>query len=369
MAPLRPASPSRSGSSSRRSSIVTSADPPAPSVGATLVLAACNRAIRPRSKRGWAAWAQQTSVGHLLPGLKTARLTSQFFWDQMHLVPLEALEAIERDVTKAVVADLGITLDTLFYDTTNFFTYIDSTNTNCALPQRGHSKQKRADLRLMGLALLVSRDGQIPLCSQLYPGNRVDVTQFPPALTLIRRRLADLSIDLQDVTLVYDRGNLSRKNRALIDQEQIGYVSALVPAQHRQLMAVGVDQYDTLSDGPLAGVRVLRRTETIWERSRTVVLYVSELLRDGQRRGLDQALAKAVRVLTAWRERLTKKRSGTRTADTAQRRIERILTAQFLKQVLHITYDPARAGASAWRGRSIRPPTTTSVRSTLASAS
>ena len=316
-----------------------------PSLGTTLVLAACNRAIHPRSKRGWAGWAATTSLSHLIPGLKPAHLTSQFFWDQMDLVPVETLEAIERDVTKAVVADLGIVLDTLFYDTTNFFTYIDSTNTHCDLPQRGHSKQKRADLRLIGFALLVSRDGQIPLCSQLYPGNRVDVTEFPTALTLIRKRLADLSLDLKDVTLVYDRGNLSRKNQATIDLDAIGYVSAVVPAQHRELMAIPAASYETMAESDLAGVRVLRRSESIWGRTRTVVMYISDGLRDGQRRGLDHALAKAVQRLTAWQEKLGKARSGARSQRTAERRIERLLAAQFVKQVLTITYDPARSGA------------------------
>jgi transposase len=314
-----------------------------PSVGTTMVLAACNRAIRPRSKRGWAGWAATTSLPQLVPGLKTTRLTSQFFWDQMHQIPMESLEAIERDVTKAVVDDLGIVLDTLFYDTTNFFTYIDSTNAHCKLPQRGHSKQKRADLRLMGLALLVSRDGQIPLCSQLYPGNRVDVTEFPTALTLIRKRLADLSLDLKDVTLVYDRGNLSRKNQDLIDSDSIGYVSALVPFQHRELMAIPVEAYESV---PVSGrsLRVLRRNETIWGRKRTMVMYISEGLREGQRRGLDQALAKAVRRLTTWQEKLGKPHSGSRALRSAERRIEGILSAQFLKQVLQITYDPKRTG-------------------------
>ncbi len=124
--------------------------PKRPSVGQTMVLAACNRALHPRSKRGWASWAEGTSLAHLHPGLKTKTLTSQFFWDMMHRISLDALARIERDLTKLVVADLGISLDTLFYDTTNFFTYIDSTNAHCDLPQRGHSKQKRSDLRLFG---------------------------------------------------------------------------------------------------------------------------------------------------------------------------------------------------------------------------
>src|SRR5665213_4000531 len=95
-----------------------------PSVGLTMVLAACNRAIRPRSKRGWASWAAGTSLSHLIPGLNTKRLTSQFFWNQMHRIPIQALEAIESELTAVMVKEMGVSLDTLFYDTTNFFTYI-----------------------------------------------------------------------------------------------------------------------------------------------------------------------------------------------------------------------------------------------------
>ena len=317
-----------------------------PSVGQTMVLAACNRALRPRSKRGWASWAKGTSLAHLYPGLKTKSLTSQFFWDQMNRMSLEALARIERDLTTLVVADLGISLDTLFYDTTNFFTYIDSTNAHCDLPQRGHSKQKRADLRLFSLALLVSRDGQIPLCTQIYPGNRVDATQFPPALTLIRQRLADLSLTLQDVTLVYDRGNLSQKNQQTIDAATVGYVSALVPAQHRDLMAIPLSEYQEIEAGRLKALRVHRTTKTVWGTERTVVLYLSETLRAGQRRGLDQALARAQQALMAWKERLGKKRSGSRSPRTTERRIDRILSAQYLKQVLTITYDGSKTGAA-----------------------
>ncbi|HUZ50914.1 MAG TPA: hypothetical protein VMU94_00070, partial [Streptosporangiaceae bacterium] len=44
--------------------------------------------------------------------------------------------------------------------------------------QRGKAKQKRTDLRLAGLGLVVTRDGGIPLTWHAYPGDRPDVTQF-----------------------------------------------------------------------------------------------------------------------------------------------------------------------------------------------
>lgn len=128
---------------------------------------------------------------------------------------------------RTVVGELGIKLDILFYDTTNFFTCIASTNGKAKLAQRGHSKQKRDDLRLFSLALLVSREGRIPLCSQVYEGNRVDSKLFPDSLSRIRERLAALSADPEDLTVVYDMGNLSKTNQALVDQAPSGYVASL----------------------------------------------------------------------------------------------------------------------------------------------
>jgi transposase len=316
-----------------------------PSVGTTLLLGALNRAVKPRSKRGWSAWAAKTSLHRLFPGLKVKSLTSQFFWDQMDRIPLDVLGSIEGELTHTVVRELGLDLDTLFYDTTNFFTYIASTNTKPTLAQRGRSKQKRSDLRLFGLALLVSREGQIPLCSHVYEGNQVDSGLFPDSLSRIRERLAELSVDLEQLTVVYDKGNLSKANQALVDEAPFGYVASLTPAHHRDLMAIGLDRYRPLGEGShLEGVPVYRCRHKVWGAERTVVLFVSERLRSGQIRGLRQHLEKRLEALAQWKEQLAKPRSGPRSAQSAQRRIDQLLSGQHLSKVLHIEYDANRHG-------------------------
>ena len=315
------------------------------SVGTTLLLAALNRAIRPRSKRGWAAWAQQTSLARLFPQVQLERLTSQFFWDQMDCVQLEALRAIEDELTQRIVRELGIKLDTLFYDATNFFTFIASTNVRPELPQRGHSKQKRSDLRLFSLALLVSREGHIPLCSQVYEGNRVDVRSFPESLTLIRERLAKLAVEVDQITLVYDKGNLSKANQRLVDEASFSYVCSLVPAQHPQLLAIAHSQYQMLESPRLGQIPVLRLEQQIWGKRRTVLLFISERLRQGQIRGLMQHVKKAIRQLERWKTQLAKPRSGPRTTDAAQRQIQTILSGQHVSRVLKVKYDPDQDGA------------------------
>jgi len=176
------------------------------SVGTTLLVGALNRAIRPRSKRGWASWAAGTSLHCLFPGLKTEALSSPCFWDQMDRVCLEALGRIEGKRPQRIVAELDLRLDTLVSDTTHCFTSIATTHRKPKLPQRGHSKQKRFDLRLFRVALLVAREGQIPLYAHVYAGNDVDGKRCPQSLTEIRQRLAQLAIELDPVTLVSDQG-------------------------------------------------------------------------------------------------------------------------------------------------------------------
>jgi len=183
--------------------------------GQSLVLAAIARACRPVSKRAFAAWAQTTSLGRLAD-IRPARLTSQHFWEQMAAVPAERLAAIEEALVRRVVTQEGIAPDTLFYDTTNFFTFIDSTNARPTLPRRGHNKQKRHDLRQLGLALIVSRDGQLPLFHLLYAGDRPDVRTFPEVLTSVRTRLEGLFGATPPLTLVYDKGNVSRATQAAV---------------------------------------------------------------------------------------------------------------------------------------------------------
>jgi len=57
-----------------------------------------------------------------------------------------------------------------------------SSDNGSELAQRGHVKAKRLDLRIVGLALLVSWDFHIPLFSKVYKGNQNDSVTFSQVL-------------------------------------------------------------------------------------------------------------------------------------------------------------------------------------------
>ena len=82
---------------------------------------------------------------------------------------------------------------------TNFATYFDSTNAKAPIAQRGKAKQKRVDLRLVALALVVTRDGGIPLLSHAYPGDRPDVTQFAAVIDDLVTRYQELGASLESL--------------------------------------------------------------------------------------------------------------------------------------------------------------------------
>jgi hypothetical protein len=120
------------------------------SVGTTLLLASIHRALQPGSKRSFSSWAEQTTLPQLAQFNANA-LGSQHFWDQMDTVTEEQLLQVQSVITQKLFQQGWVSSKLLFYDLTNFFTFIDTTNTSSTLAQRGHNKQKRHDLRQFGL--------------------------------------------------------------------------------------------------------------------------------------------------------------------------------------------------------------------------
>lgn len=302
-------------------------------VGQTLTLAAIGRTCQATSKSGFAEWANSTTLGELAQ-INVKRLTSQHFWDQMDQVPVEAIAPIERDLVQRVLERLELSVDTLLFDATNFFTFIASTNQRPKLPARGHNKQKRDDLRQVGLALLCSRQGGIPLWHQTYGGQIADATCFADVLPALRQRLVELQCEVQSVTLIYDKGNVSRSNQALVDSSGLHYVTGVTAAsQHAFVKEANVLLAPVaLPDGD--SVMAFRSRRSLWGADRTVVVLLSERLRQGQMRGILQHVATATHWLAQQAEILAR---GKQKRDRAriQRDLEnRLKGRQFLGNVL-----------------------------------
>jgi transposase len=208
-----------------------------PSVGEYLLVAALNRCIAPCSKAQIGEWYAKTALRRLLP-LAAGQLTSQWFWDNMARVTPAHIAAIEQDLARTAVARFGLDLRWLLFDATNFFTFVDSFNARATLPQRGHSKEGRANLRLLGLALLVTSDGEVPLFHHTYAGNQHDAVTFKSVAEELFDRCRALTQGACDITLVFDKGNNSGDTLAIVGASPVHFVGSLVPTQHHDLLSI-----------------------------------------------------------------------------------------------------------------------------------
>jgi len=300
--------------------------------GMTLVLGAMGRVCVPTSKRGWWNWAKTTSCEYMLR-CALSQVDSQHFWDLMDALPTEAIPKIEEEVLQRVKEAYSLDSDTLFFDTTNFFTFIATTNTRCTIAQRGKNKQKRGDLRQVGLAMAVTRKDCIPIFHLTYKGNCHDTKVFCAVLGKIKKRMRALGMDIERHTLVFDRGNNSKKNMALVADAKMHYVGALTPYHHSTLLDKAVDKYEAVEVNG-ESLDVFRAKETIWGEERTVLVFVSHRLKAGQLRGIYKGLANKEQQLVKLRQKLDKARKQTLDKAQLEAKIRAIAKGQHIDDVI-----------------------------------
>src|SRR5215468_1396213 len=205
-----------------------------PSSAHYLLLAAIHRICQPGPKTEVADWYDR-SVLQPLWGFPAERFTSQAFWDCFEaLAPEQPAPGTRDELEQAQLRLFGlwkqkqlVSRRLLGYDTTNFYTYIASTNTQNHLAQRGHNKQGRHNLRQVGLSYVLDGEHGLSLCHHVYAGNVADVEELPQALDRIVKMLDRNQIERPTVTLVFDKGTAALDNTLLLKEAGLGWISAL----------------------------------------------------------------------------------------------------------------------------------------------
>src|ERR1019366_3292941 len=142
-----------------------------PSVGELAVAVAIQRSCSPGPKRDLAEFLD--GAVPRLSCLPSSAFSGQTYHRVARQVTDEQLEQAQIAIANATVARFELSSDVLAFDTTNFDTHI-ATVTPGELARRGHAKSKRSDLRVVGLGVLVSETGHVPLLYRIYSGNGSD---------------------------------------------------------------------------------------------------------------------------------------------------------------------------------------------------
>jgi transposase len=304
----------------------------AASVGTYLALAALNRVVAPRSKLAFAGWWQSTA-GDRLVRLPAAALDHRRFWDAMDALPVKALRAAERAIAARMVEVFDLDLAGLVLDMTNFATFVDSANQRNTIAARGHAKQKRLDLRLVGLGLVVTADGGVPVLSHAYQGNRPDVTQFSAVIDELVVRFGALARASDTLTVVYDAGCDSADGQADVEASPLHFVGSLRPSDHPDLLAVARRRFQIVDAERFEGLTALETRTMALGADRRVILTHSEGFHLRQARGFEQTLAKASRRLATLQARLARGRTR-RPRQAVEAEIAEILRPRWLSRVI-----------------------------------
>jgi transposase len=308
--------------------------------GTYLALATLNRVVAPCSKLAFADWWATTAADRWVK-IPAAALDHRRFWDAMDLLSVPQLAEIERRIGQAVTGQFGLDLPGLVLDMTNFATFIDSANEKAPIAQRGKAKQKRHDLRLVGLALVVTRDGGIPVVSRAYPGNRPDVTQFTAVIDELVTRYQGLGGGAGELTVTFDAGNDSAANQDHLAGLGLHYVASLPPSHHPHLLAIPATRYQLVDPDRFGALTATEATAQALGAERRVILTHSPTFHARQARGFGQTLAKAERQLSALATRLARGHTR-RPRAQVEAEIAAITSPRWVSRVLQVTLTGAR---------------------------
>ncbi len=324
-----------------------------PSPAHYLLLAALHRICSPGPKTEVSDWYRR-SILYPLWGFEPERFTSQAFWDCFEALLPEKQNQIlteERDpLEEAQHRLLGqwrdqqlVSRRVLAYDTTNFHTWVASSNSRNTLAQRGHNKQGRHNLRQVGLSYVLDGDSGLSLCHHVYPGQVADAEEFPVALERILRLLDRHQIERQTVTLVFDKGSAALANTVLLREARVGWISALpwnqAPADFRQRE---VKQLPLCSSAQ-PGVQAAAEKLLVHGGEYLCVLKYSASFAAEQLHSLSTSLSKITQALRRLAMEVTRPRCRF-TEGSIRRKIERWLAAPFVAELVHYQLQAEEAG-------------------------
>ena len=304
-----------------------------PSPAHFLLLAAIHRICQPGPKTEVAGWYDRTILRSLWD-FAPERFSSQEFWDCFDRIEEEQLEQAQIRLLGGWKQKQLVSRRLLAYDTTNFYTYVASTNTRNQLAQRGHNKQGRHNLRQVGLSYVMDGDNGLSLCHHVYPGNRADAEELPEALSRIGTLLDRNQIARDSVTLVLDKGSAALANTLELEKAGVGWISALpwnqAPAELRdrsveQLPACGSSQ---------PGVRAATEKLFVHGKEYLCVLKYSACFASEQLNSTTAALTRVTQKLRRLATELSKPQARF-TEQGIRNKIHRWLLDPFVREVLH----------------------------------
>jgi len=295
------------------------------SVGHYILLAALNRAIDAVSKSRIEDWLKTTAI-HRYMDIKWDKLASQNFWDHFDLIQKDKVYEIGDAISRKVVQTYGISLDTLLYDTTNYYHYWDVA-TESELSMITKSKSGKDNLRHIGLALAVDRDYGLPLFFRLYRANEHDSKVIQKLIDALFEQIRSCTSDKKGITLVFDKGNNSEEFISRLDESRHHFIGSRSPYHHDDLCDIPLDRYKTItvhSDEEIKEIPAYETTAVLYGFTRKVIVTYNEATCQRKLMRMERAMQMASMAISGFK-RNVKQADGRSTKESLRRQAEEIL--------------------------------------------
>jgi transposase len=294
-------------------------------VGQYILLAAINRTIDAVPKTRIEDWLKTTAI-HRYLDIKWDMLSSQNFWDHFDLIQKDGVYEIGDAISRKVVQIYGISLDTLLYDTTNYYHYWDVA-AESELSMITKSKSGKDNLRHIGLALAVDRDWGLPLFFRLYRANEHDSKVIQKLIDALFEQIQSCVSDKKGITLVFDKGNNSEELISRLDESKHHFIGSRSPYHHEDLCDIPLDRYKTVTIQGAEEVKELPAYETTVELygfPRRVIVTYNEATYRRKLMRMQRAMHMASTAISGFK-RIVKQADGRSTEESLRRQAEEIL--------------------------------------------
>lgn len=214
------------------------------SIGDYFLLAILARLTETRTKNSIKDWYDEHRLDMIYP-LEKKYLTAQNIWNNLSPLDFEKINEVHNLLRESISKKYDIHDSYIYFDPSNFYTFIETNKESNNIAKRGKNKHKRYDLRQVNLALAVTQEEGIPVYHKTYPGNMNDVTFF-------KENISDFVNNLKkngskEIILVFDKGNNAQEIFDVICKKKKGqkikFIGSLRPSSYKERFKTPIDDF------------------------------------------------------------------------------------------------------------------------------
>jgi len=214
-------------------------------IGEYFLLGILARLMKPKTKSLIKEWYDKKNIYKIYP-VDSEYLTGQNYWNNIESIDVEKLNDIHTLLIQNIRKIYDNKTNYIYFDPSNFHTFIQTISDSSTIPKNGNSKKKRYDLRQVNLALSVTKEDGFPIYEKTYAGNINDVTFLKENLDNILEHIK-INFKNENVVIVFDKGNNSEKVFEILSDEKyssIDFIGSIRPSTQQNIFNIPIDELD-----------------------------------------------------------------------------------------------------------------------------